>query len=66
MSEQTDVSAVASDTVHTVMENAPKIPATQTAPSEIYTQAPRLFNRDKSVHQLLGGGRGEASSTCYG
>jgi hypothetical protein len=60
MSENTDVSAVAADALHSAVDNASDLPASTSAPSDRYVSAPqRLFNRDKSVHQLLGGGQGE-------
>ncbi|KAH8953183.1 hypothetical protein BDL97_08G010500 [Sphagnum fallax] len=58
MSENTDVSAVAADALHGAVDNASDLPASTSAPSDRYVSAPRrLFNRDKSVHQLLGGGQ---------
>jgi hypothetical protein len=60
MSGNTDVSAVAADALHGAVDNASDLPASTSAPSDRYVSAPRrLFNRDKSVHQLLGGGQGE-------
>ncbi|CAM6025519.1 unnamed protein product [Sphagnum balticum] len=58
MSENTDVSAVAADALHSAVDNSSDLPASTSAPSDRYVSAPRrLFNRDKSVHQLLGGGQ---------
>jgi hypothetical protein len=60
MSENTDVADVAADALHSAVDNASKLPASSSAPSDGHLSAPhRLFNRDKSVHQLLGGGQGE-------
>jgi hypothetical protein len=60
MSENTDVSAVAADALHSAVDKASDLPASTSAPSDRYVSAPqRLFNWDKSVHQLLGGGQGE-------
>jgi hypothetical protein len=60
MSENTDVADVAADALHSAVDNASKLPASSSAPSDRHLSAPhRLFNRDKSVHQLLGGGQGE-------
>jgi hypothetical protein len=58
MSENTDVADVAADALHSAVDNASKLPASSSAPSDRHLSAPhRLFNRDKSVHQLLGGGQ---------
>jgi hypothetical protein len=58
MSENTDVAAVAADALDSAVDNASDLPASTSAPSDRYVSAPRrLFNRDKSVHQLLGGGQ---------
>jgi hypothetical protein len=58
MSENTDVSNIATDTVNSAVDNVSKLPASSSAPSDRYVSAPRrVFNREKSVHQLLGGGQ---------
>jgi hypothetical protein len=66
MSENTDVSNIATDTVNSAVDNVSKLPASSSAPSDRYVSAPRrLFNREKSVHHLLGGGQGERSQLPY-
>jgi len=66
MSENTDVSNIATDTVNSAVDNVSKLPASSSAPSDRYVSAPRrVFNREKSVHQLLGGGQGERSQLPY-
>ncbi|CAM6042664.1 unnamed protein product [Sphagnum compactum] len=58
MSENKDVSDIAADTVNSAADNVSKLPASSSAPSDRHVSAPRhLFNREKSVHHLLGGGQ---------
>jgi hypothetical protein len=57
MSEHADVSAMAANAMHSVLNSFSKVPASASAPSERYATAPRFFGREKSVHELLGGGR---------
>jgi hypothetical protein len=61
MSEHADVSAMAANAMHSVLNSFSKVPASASAPSERYATAPRFFGREKSVHELLGGGRSETS-----
>jgi hypothetical protein len=58
MLENTDVSHIVTDTVNSAVDNVSKLPASSSAPSDKYVFAPRrLFNQEKSIHQLLGGGQ---------
>ncbi len=66
MLENTDVSHIVTDTVNSAVDNVSKLPASSSAPSDKYVFAPRrLFNQEKSIHQLLGGGQGERSQLPY-
>lgn len=57
------VEGAANSAVNSVVENFSKLPASQTAPAGKHVPAaPRLFNREKSVHSLLGGGKCEILS----
>ena len=62
MSEQSDVTQNISDSV---MDSVNSMPASQTAPFSQYGPGNRFLTKDKTVHQLLGGGRGEASATLW-
>lgn len=55
MSEQSDVSQGGPNPV---MDNFNRMPASDTAPTSEYAPRNRFLTKDKSVHQLLGGGRG--------
>jgi hypothetical protein len=59
MSEQSDVTRNVPDPV---VETVNRIPASVPAPARAYGPGNRFLTKDKSVHQLLGGGRGR----CYG
>ena len=59
MSEQSDVTQNVPDPV---AETVNRIPASDPAPARAYGPGNRFLTKDKSVHQLLGGGRGR----CYG
>jgi hypothetical protein len=44
--------------VNSVVENFSKLPASQTAPAKQNVSTPtRMFGSDKSVHDMLGGGK---------
>ncbi|CAM6090329.1 unnamed protein product [Calypogeia fissa] len=49
------VEAQANSAVNSVVENMSKLPASQTAPAG--KNIPRIFGREKTVHELLGGGK---------
>ncbi|XP_024392477.1 reticulon-like protein B10 [Physcomitrium patens] len=53
MSEQSDLTQSIPDSV---MESVNKMPASQTAPTSEYGPSNRFLTKDKTVHQLLGGG----------
>ncbi|CAM6116569.1 unnamed protein product [Calypogeia fissa] len=53
-----EVGAQANAAVNSVVENMSKLPASQTAPArKQFRNAPRLFGRERTVHELLGGGK---------
>ncbi len=56
MSEQSDVTQNVPDPV---MDGVNRMPASETAPLSQYGPGNRFLTKDKTVHQLLGGGRGE-------
>lgn len=67
MSEQSDLTQSIPDSV---MESVNKMPASQTAPTSEYGPSNRFLTKDKTVHQLLGGGLGNTdilsgSIICY-
>ncbi|KAH9538835.1 hypothetical protein CY35_15G027300 [Sphagnum magellanicum] len=57
MSEYVDVSAMAANAMHSVLNSFSKAPALASVSPGSYATAPRPFGRQKSVHELLGGGR---------
>jgi len=59
MSEQSDVSQGGPNPV---MDNFNRMPASDTAPTSEYAPRNRFLTKDKSVHQLLGGGRAADSA----
>ncbi|KAG0591995.1 hypothetical protein M758_1G203800 [Ceratodon purpureus] len=59
MSEQSDVTQNVPDPV---METVNKMPASQTAPVSQYGPGNRFLTKDKTVHQILGGGRAADSA----
>lgn len=60
MSEQSDVTQNVTDSVVNSVNN---MPASQTDPLSEYGPGNRFLTKDKTVHQLLGGGRGKAHAT---
>jgi hypothetical protein len=60
MSEYVDVSAMAANAMHSVVNSFSKAPALASVSPGSYATAPRPFGRQKSVHELLGGGRSKA------
>jgi hypothetical protein len=56
MSEQSDVTQNVPDPV---AETVNRIPASDPAPARAYGPGNRFLTKDKTVHQLLGGGRGK-------
>jgi hypothetical protein len=59
MSEQSDVTQNVPDPV---VESVNKLPASETAPASQYGPGNRFLTKDKTVHQLLGGGRAADSA----
>ena len=59
MSEQSDVTQGVPDSM---MDSVNSMPAAQTAPLSQYGPGNRFLTKDKTVHQLLGGGRGKANA----
>ncbi len=60
MPEYVDVSAMAANAIHSVPNSFSKAPASASVSPGRYATAPRPFGRQKSVHELLGGGRSNA------
>ncbi|CAM6063941.1 unnamed protein product [Sphagnum tenellum] len=57
MPEYVDVSTMAANAIHSVQNSFSKAPASASVSPGSYATAPRPFGRQKSVHELLGGGR---------
>lgn len=59
-STMSESSEVAQSVPEPVMDTVNKLPASQTGPTSEYGPGNRFLTKDKTVHQLLGGGRGKA------
>ncbi|CAK9205770.1 unnamed protein product [Sphagnum jensenii] len=57
MPEYVDVSTMAANAIHSVQNSFSTAPASASVSLGSYATAPRHFGRQKSVHELLGGGR---------
>lgn len=60
MPEYVDVSTMAANAIQSVQNSCSTAPASASVSPGSYATAPRHFGRQKSVHELLGGGRSDA------
>jgi hypothetical protein len=60
MPEYVDVSAMGANAMHSLQNSFSKATASASGSPGSYATAPRPFGRQKSVHELLGGGRSNA------